>query len=452
MKIKIMLMAALCVLVGGIVAAATFKTGDALHGLYKYKDFQKATYCRQCHVEIYYQWKKSLMAQAFTHEWDEIEYFDMAVEHAKRNPKFKDAVDGCNGCHAPFSYMAGDTPPPRPEKRSMANEGVSCDVCHTINHFNEDKLYNYSYHSSPGRKKYGPRGGKNSPAHGLEKFDKMKTAEFCANCHNEKSPYDVWVKSTYNEWKEGPYSEEGVPCQDCHMPPAPGQRAKTEKKKYDDVRQHTFHGGHFPAKYNGAIDVLIYPEMEFVEPGMRMRISVYLYNQKCGHKVPTGSVEDRILYLHVEAEDSKGQVYHLKVDKKGFEGEEYTISSEAKAYQDLAEMMDVPDGFDGLRREDVPPGNRIFRMPFFTEKGQMTMAQWNTAKLGVDYRIGPRETKVETFTWTVPGKMPPGPVKVRAKLNYRLLVKPVAEFLKVPESEYKDRLINSDEAEFEVIY
>ena len=33
-----------------------------------------------------------------------------------------------------------------------------------------------------------------------------------------------------------------------------------------------------------------------------------------------------IAWLNVEATDAKGKVYHLDVDKKGFEGEEYTIS------------------------------------------------------------------------------------------------------------------------------
>lgn len=32
----------------------------------------------------------------------------------------------------------------------------------------------------------------------------------------------------------------------------------------------------------------------------------------------------------------------------------------------------------------------------------MTIQQWNTASQGVDYRLGPRETKLETFTFTIP--------------------------------------------------
>jgi len=68
--------------------------------------------------------------------------------------------------------------------------------------------------------------------------------------------------------------------------------------------------------------------------------------------------------------------------------------------------------------------------------------QWNTAKLGVDYRIGPRETKVETFTFRLPYEVAPGEMKVKAVLNYQLLVKPVADFLKVPEDESEIKLVN----------
>ena len=65
----------------------------------------------------------------------------------------------------------------------------------------------------------------------------------------------------------------------------------------------------------------------------------------------------------------------------------------------------------------------------------MTIQQWNTKSQGVDYRIGPRETKLETFTFQVPEEIPEGAGKVTAVLNYQKLVKPVADFLKVPGDE-----------------
>ena len=159
-----------------------------------------------------------------------------------------------------------------------------------------------------------------------------------------------------------------------------------------------------------------------------------MFNQKTGHKFPTGSVEDRIVWLHVEAKDASGKIYHLKVDKKGFEGEEYTISSDVLAYQDMGIALNDPD-FKGVQRDGVPFGDRIFRMPYFDPQGRMTIQQWNTKSLGVDYRIGPRETKIETFTFLLPDEIPEGEVVVRAVLNFQKLVKPVADFLKVPSEE-----------------
>jgi hypothetical protein len=81
-------------------------------------------------------------------------------------------------------------------------------------------------------------------------------------------------------------------------------------------------------------------------------------------------------------------------------------------------------------------------MPYFDPEGRMTIMQWNTAKLGVDYRIGPRETKIENFTFRLPFDVAPGEMKVTAVLNYQLLVKPVADLLKVPEDESKILVVN----------
>ena len=150
---------------------------------------------------------------------------------------------GCNGCHAPIAFLAGDVPPPLPSTNSRANESVSCEVCHTVTGFAGDTPHNFNWISEPGKTKYGPREGKNSPEHDLVKSEFLGTAEFCGTCHNEKSPYGVWVKSTHLEWKEGPYAKQGVKCHDCHMTYAQGKTAAMGNA-YPDARQHLFHGAH----------------------------------------------------------------------------------------------------------------------------------------------------------------------------------------------------------------
>ncbi|WKZ68305.1 MAG: multiheme c-type cytochrome [Melioribacteraceae bacterium] len=421
-------------------------------GDFTYDDFETPQYCgSSCHTEFYQQWQQAMMSQAYTHHWDEIEYFKLAVPHAERDEMVAEVKDGCNGCHTPIAYIAGDTPPPFPHENSRANESVSCDVCHTITGFEGDIPYNFNYIMSPGKTKYSSRKGDiDSPAHQIVRSEFHKSGDFCGICHNEKSPYDAWVKSTHLEWKEGPYFKEGVQCQDCHM-------TKTKFKSasmgltYEDTKLHLFHGAHDEGKVKGTIEVRINPDIREVEPGEVVKFTVALFNQKTGHKFPTGSVEDRIVWLHVEATDSEGNVYHLPVDKKGFDGEEYTIAADVLAYQDMGIALDDPN-FKGVQRDAVPVGDRIFRMPYFDPQGRMTIQQWNTKSLGVDYRIGPRETQTETFTFRLPYEIAEGKVKVKATINYQKLVSSVGEFLEVPEDEMEIIKVGEHSTEFTVFY
>ena len=128
--------------------------------------------------------------------------------------------------------------------------------------------------------------------------------------------------------------------------------------------------------------------------------------------------------------------------KKGFEGEQYTIGADALAYKDMGVPLGI-DNFKGVQRDGIPLGDRIFRMPYFDQNGIMTIMQWNTRSLGVDYRIGPRETKIETYTFELPLDIAPGKVTFKAQLNFQKLVKPVADFLKVPEDESEIMIVNT---------
>ncbi|RPI02238.1 MAG: hypothetical protein EHM72_04685 [Calditrichaeota bacterium] len=432
-----------------ILMTTSIQSGVEDRGKYPYDSFEKPQVCQSCHTDIYMQWTQSMMSQAYTHHWDEIEYFDLAVAHAQKVPSLKEPVDGCNGCHAPLAFLAGDLTPPPPAAGSRANESVSCDLCHTISAIQtvDQTPFNFSYVPSPGRTKYGSKPGLVSPHHVTKNLDIYAQAEFCGSCHNEKNPFGIWVKSTQIEWLEGPYSKQNVPCHQCHMPKAWGQNAKMAQE--DMVAQHLFHGAHDPGKVAGAIEIRMHPEEREVEIDGTAVIKVQLFNGKAGHKIPTGSVEDRILWLDVTAIDEEGKTYHLPVDQKGFEGEEYTIGSTALAYVDMGLPKGI-DNFQGVPRDGIPVGDRIFRMPYFDDQGIMTIMQWNTAKLGVDYRIGPRETKIESYTWTLPDDVAVGKVIIKAQLNYQKLVKPVADFLHVPEDESEIMIINKADTWIEV--
>ena len=426
-----------------VQAQDTAKAGDAALGTQPYDKYQTPKACAVCHVDIARQHEQAMMSQAFTHAWDEIEYFELAVPHAAKEPKVAGVKAGCNGCHAPLAFLAGDIPPKPPSENTRANEAVSCDLCHTITGFQGDTPFNFNWVSSPGKTKQGPRATSvMSPFHQIAENPFLRSAEFCGTCHNEKDPWGLWVKSTQLEWKEGPQGKGGIVCQDCHMPPAAGLSA-TMGGPIPDVRQHLFHGAHDAAKLAGCVEVRIHPKTREAEPEETVKLTAVVVNAKAGHKIPSGSAEERVVWLDIEAKDSKGKSWHIPIDKKGFDGEDYTIASDtAMAYQDIGDIKGI-DGFPGLKRDGmVRAGDRIFRLPYLDPKGRMTIAQWNTASFGPDYRLAPLKAVSENATWKLPADVEPGPVLITARIYYSRLVSSVAEYLKVPREEYEPVLVS----------
>jgi hypothetical protein len=65
----------------------------------------------------------------------------------------------------------------------------------------------------------------------------------------------------------------------------------------------------------------------------------------------------------------------------------------------------------------------------------MTIAQWNTASFGPDYRLAPLAAVNESFTWKLPAEIAAGPVTVKATVWYSRVISSVAEHLKIPAEE-----------------
>lgn len=440
------------VLLGLFLALAPFIAQGAEMGKFQYEDFKNPERCKTCHKAIYQEWQQSLMSQSFTHHWDDVEYFKLALTHALKLDKVAEVKAGCIACHAPLAFLAGDIPPKTPAAGTRANEGVSCEICHSITGSTEKEPFNFSYTIKPGKVKFGPRKDGRSSFHGIEYSEFIKGSELCATCHDEQSPYGAWVKETYREWKSGPYAREGARCQDCHMYRAPGKVARSGKLR-SDIAHHAFHGAHFPGKMGGAVDIALYADVNQASPGSSVNVRAELFNGKVGHYMPSGSCEERMLWLEMAAIDAEGKTYYLTLNKKGFKGEEYTISNgKAFAYQAMGEIMGVKE-FGGVKRDgNIPDGVRIFRRPFFDPEGRMTICQWYTAENSmVDYRIGPRETKIETYSWDIPQDMSPGPVKITATLYYSLVPSSVGEFLELMPSEYAPIKVNTATLDIEVI-
>jgi hypothetical protein len=314
---------------------------------------------------------------------------------------------------------------------------VSCDLCHSIVGFEGDVPFNFNFIVEPGEVQQGVRTGTESPGHEIAVNPFMMSAELCGTCHNEKDPWGLWVKATHLEWQESPQAAAGIVCQDCHMPPAPGNSApEAGGVDHPDIRQHLFHGAHDNGKLSGAVEVRIYSDTESASAGGEAVFTATVVNAKAAHSIPSGSAEERLLWLDVTAVDSAGATHHLAVDPKGFEGEEWTIASaDALAYQDIGDIQGV-ENFKGLLRDaPVPAGDRIFRLPYLDPEGRMTVAQWNTAAFGPDYRLKPLQAVNESYSWSLPDGIAPGPVTVTATVWYSRVVASVAEYLNIPADE-----------------
>jgi hypothetical protein len=408
-------------------------TRRAEKGSYPYESFDSSKKCATCHREIYKQYQGSAMAKSQILPWDQAEYFKLALPHTRLESKVAVVEAGCINCHAPLAFLAGDIPPPT-DKANPKADGVSCEVCHTMVGFEGEVPVNGNFVAKPGKVKYGPRKDIKSPYHQSKYSEFHKKAELCGTCHDETSPFSAWVKETYREWKKSPYGEANIPCMNCHEPPSPGKSAIMGKKR-DDVVQHLFLGSYSQAWMNGAAVVAIYPNKSEMTPGKTLKIQVAITNHRAGHMIPTGSTEERQLWLHLEARDAKGKVYHIKAPLAPGDTQEksYSVSINKLTYKDLGYMMGIKD-FKGIPRDALPEGDRLFRKVFLNPQGEETIAQWNAANTEVfDNRLRPLEACLENYEWKVPADVAKGKLTITADLNYRRLPQSVADLVDIGE-------------------
>ena len=77
----------LIIVISALNILAQTKAGADALGSRKYEEYKTPQFCgSSCHVDFYQQWKQAMMSQAYTHHWDEIEYFKLAVPHAEKDP------------------------------------------------------------------------------------------------------------------------------------------------------------------------------------------------------------------------------------------------------------------------------------------------------------------------------------------------------------------------------
>ncbi len=242
----------------------------------------------------------------------------------------------------------------------------------------------------------------------------------CGTCHDEIDPFGQLVKGTYTEWLNSPYFP-GTRCQDCHQldPLLPGPQLYSMNFK-----------GAFSPWLEGTASVVINAPFD-AAPGQPIAFSVIVTNELAGHYFPSGSEEERQLWLHVTATDAAGNFWHIPITvtpdliNPANPNHEFWVTTNAIVAWPSPHLV-------AIERDSLPPGDRIYHSIFISPPytgGKITYAQYYADQIFTN-RLRPFEPREEVFSWIVP-QIATGTLTITADINYRRMPDSMADFLKI---------------------
>lgn len=222
--------------------------------------------CGTCHPAQYEDWRSSIHARSMGPG-----IAGQLVELARRDPA---GARACLVCHAPLAEQsplartaAGLETNPAFDP-ALAREGVVCASCHLRGH------QRFGPPPRPGA--LGLRVPRAQlPHNGATYTEAYERAEFCAACHqfgpggprlNGKP-----LENTYEEWRDSPAAQQGLSCQNCHMPD----------------RRHRWRGIHDPEMVKSGVRVGLALDRARYRPGQRLQATVTVASVRVGHYFPT---------------------------------------------------------------------------------------------------------------------------------------------------------------------
>lgn len=391
--------------------------------------------CGECHDQQYKEWKGSVHQMAFQ---DPVYQGELNKAVKAVGPAI---AKQCEGCHTPVGVVTGEVKKPGISGlSSIALNGVSCDVCHSISGVTHTQTpakvpENGSFILKPGIDgKEGPVLIKRGPLdpsadcgggfHSCEKSSLHTQADLCAGCH-QVYHYDTHfpLEATYNEWKSGPYAQKDIHCQDCHMVDIPAFKRTADefKKPARSEYRHYFNGANYllyylaaaaaqkagdaglaatlKEKYQMAVERLKSTAELEITPLYRNKalseVRIRVKNTRAGHNLPTSLTNVRQMWLEVTARDDQGNV----------------IASSGVVN---------PDG-------SLPENTRTFNSDGMGNDFHFAIDPWVVTAFSRHETIPPRGYKDVYYGMTAPRAT--SKVIIEAKLRYRQADQGVAEAL-----------------------
>lgn len=368
-------------------------------------EFTDPETCGGCHPQQFAEWTGSVHALAF-HD---------PVYQGELNKAFKavghEITRQCEGCHSPAGMVTGEIKGPGLKGLGeVALAGVSCDMCHSVSgvtHWQTPthEPENGSMILTPGvdttegvklikRGPFGPKEGCGGGFHDCEVSPLHLRADLCASCHQVYHYEDHFpLEATYLEWKHGPYAQNAILCQDCHMVETETflRAADNFQQPKRDEYRHYFNGANYllyylaqgaakkggdeemasnlQKKYEMAVDRLKASADLEISPvyrdGRLAEVRVRVKNIRAGHNLPTSLTNVREMWLEVTARDGEGKVLMSSggLDEKGSLPENTRMFNSEGMGNDFHFAIDpwVVTAFS--RHDTIPP--RGFRDVFY---------------------------------------------------------------------------------------
>ncbi len=280
----------------------------------------------------------------------------MVSEEDQQFPFLQDSIETlCTKCHAPMGYTEalyeGRTTYTIADLREdpLANDGVSCTVCHQISpiNFGQQSSYSGGYIINHDSLIYGPYQYPDSffmyqfIGYNPTYEPKSTSSALCATCHTQFSPTldslgntvgDFPEQTPFIEWKNSIYPVQQITCQSCHSPKIFDPIDIATVPEFDTTHRtpywkETFVGGntfilkmlrdypdtlHVTATTNHFDSTLLFAEKNLKDLSLNLYLDASQENDSLsinvkiqnltGHKLPTG-IPLRRMWIHLKIED-----------------------------------------------------------------------------------------------------------------------------------------------------
>jgi hypothetical protein len=413
----------LCIAVGfGIPlmsGAAERKPPKSASAATKANSFWPTYTCRGCHDQIVEQHLASEHEKSFTNPAFQAQYRKDLQPEAAMDPHLDEEARECIVCHEPVTYAKNG-----PSWVSLAEidpkmNGVTCDICHSMTGYRDARPQNGNYVVEPSDRKLGPFKGQGDWHH---IYSELQTkSDICAVCHEAVNRHGLRIKSTFTEWQESAFAQQGVHCQDCHMNVdgfltagksrfASGKAAAMtlgSAPQRERLYTHEFPGAHSRTQIEGAITLGI----EVIPPlGVQnnsLAIDVTVDNSRTGHSMPSGSADLRLLWIEVMVRIGDEYI-----------GQPAIIAGPGAVDEPNAYALAGRGQFDSiLLGPEVPRGSRVYRAVFADDAGQPTLDSYKAVAKLFDNRLKAAEKRRESYRFTIP-EGARGDITIKATLKY----------------------------------